>query len=173
MFLGERKDLVYHGRLADYFRTKADPQDDGSWTGNYIHGLSELPYHLTQAETFEEVFQTLTDFQFLEHKAAEVGVLVRTDEKGNPANTYTGVLQLQEDYERALQVMPGGEGGMGDRAPLILTALDTSKGLMVYCPVCNKYSPVTKEMLDTVIRCPQETCKAPIKLNPFTVKREI
>ena len=100
-------------------------------------------------------------------------MLVRTDEQGNPANTYTGVLQLQEDYERALQVMPGEEGGIGNRAPLILTALDTSKGLMVYCPICNNYSPVTKEMLDTVIRCPQETCKAPIKLNPFTVKREI
>ena len=173
VFLGDRKDIVYHARLADYFRAKADPQGDGTWTGNYIHGLSELPYHLTQAELYEEVFQTLTDFKFLEHKAAEVGVLVRTDEKGNPANTYTGVLQLQEDYEHALQVMPGSEGGMGDRAPLILTALDTSKGLMVYCPVCNKYSSIQKEMLDTVIACPQETCKAPIKLNPFTVKREI
>jgi hypothetical protein len=173
MFLSERKDLVYHARLADYFHSKTDPQGDGTWTGNHIHGLSELPYHLTQAERYEEVFQTLTDFKFLEHKAAEVGVLVRTDEKGNPANTYTGVLQLQEDYERALQVMPDREGEMADRAPLILTALNTSKGLMVYCPVCNKYSPVTKEMLDTKIHCPQETCKAPIKLNPFTVKREI
>ena len=173
VFLGDRKDLVYHGRLADYFHSKADPQCDRTWTGNYIHGLSELPYHLTKAEQYDEVFQTLTDFKFLEHKAAEVGVLARTDEKGNPANTYTGVLQLQEDYEHALRVMPGEEGGMGDRAPLILTALDTSKGLMVYCPVCNKYSPVAKDMLDTVIRCPQEACKAPIKLNPFTVKREI
>ena len=173
VFLSEHKDIVYHHRLADYFRRKADPQGDHTWTGNYNHGLSELPYHLTQAEQYEEVFQTLTDFQFLEHKAAEVGVLVRTDEKGKPANTYTGVLQLQEDYERALRVIPGGEGGMGSRAPLILTALETSKGLMVYCPVCNKYSPVTKEMLDTKIACPQETCKAPIKLNPFTVKREI
>ena len=173
VFLNERKDIVYHARLADYFRAKADPQGDRSWMGNYTHGLSELPYHLTQAELYEEVFQTLTDFKFLEHKAAEVGVLVRTNEIGNPANTYTGVLQLQEDYERALQVMPGGEGGMGDRAPLILTALETSKGLMVYCPVCNKHSPIHREQLDTVIRCPQETCKAPIKLNPFTVKREI
>ena len=173
VFLSERKDLVYHARLADYFHTKADPQGDGTWTGKSIHGLSELPYHLTRAERYEDVFQTLTDFKFLEHKAAEVGVLVRTDEKGNPAHTYTGVLQLQEDYERALKVMPGGEGEMADRAPLILTALETSKGLMVYCPVCNKASPIKKEMLDKKIACPQETCKSPIKLNPFTVKREL
>ena len=173
VFLNERKDLVFHKRLADYFHIKADPQGDHSWTGNYIHGLSELPYHLTQAEQYEEIFQTLTDFKFLEHKAAEVGVLVRTDEQGKPANTYTGVIQLQEDYEHALRVMPGGKVAWEAAPLLILTALETSKGLMVYCPVCNKYSPIQKEMLDTKIICPQETCKAPIKLNPFTVKREI
>ena len=60
---------------------------------------------------------------------------------------------------------------MGDRAPLIITALETSKGLMVYCPVCNKVSPITKKMLDAVIVCPQETCKAPIKLNPLHCKK--
>jgi hypothetical protein len=173
VFLSEGKNQPYHARLADYFRFKADPHADQTWTGKSIHGLSELPYHLTRAARYDEVYRTLTDFKFLEHKAAEVGVLERKDEKGEPLRTYTGVLQLQEDYERLLAAMPGGEGGMGDRAPLILTALETSQGLMIYCPVCNKYSPIQKEMLDTVIACPQESCKAPIKLNPFTVKREI
>jgi hypothetical protein len=172
-FLAGEKGQPFHERLADYFRFKADPAADKTWTGNYIHGLSELPYHLTQAARYDDVYQTLTDFKFLEQKAAEVGVLERKDEKGNPVKTYTGVLQLQEDYESALKAMPGSDGGMGERAPLILTALETSKGLMVYCPVCNKHSPITQEMLDKVIQCPQETCKAPIKLNPFTVKREL
>ncbi len=173
VFLGGDKDKPYHERLADYFRLKADPASDHTWTGQSRHGLSELPYHLTEAERFEQVYQVLTDFKFLEHKAAEVGVLTRTDESGKKVNTYTGVLQLQEDYEHALTGMPGGEGGMGDRAPLILTALETSQGLMVYCPVCNKASPIEKDMLDKKIACPQEKCKAPIKLNPFTVKREV
>ncbi len=172
-FLAGEEGKPYHAKLADYFRFKADPAADRSWTGKSPHGLSELPHHLTQAAQYEEVYQTLTDFKFLEHKAAEVGVLERKDESGKPVNTYTGVLQLQEDYEQAMETMPGGEGGMGDRAPLILTALDTSKGLVVYCPVCDKYSPITKEMLDKVIACPQESCKAPLKLNPFTVKREV
>jgi hypothetical protein len=169
-FLAGKNAQTYHEKLAEYFEIKADPANDHSWSGGNIHGLSELPYHLTEAGKYDEVFKTLTDFKFLEQKAEEVGVLVRNDEQGKQVNTYTGVLQLQEDYERALQIMPGGEGGMGDRAPLILTALDTSKGLMVYCPVCNKYSPVTKEMLDTVIRCPQEGCKTPLKINPFVIK---
>jgi hypothetical protein len=155
VFLAGGKDQPYHARLADYFRFKADPAADRSWTGKSPHGLSELPYHLTRAARYEEVYQTLTDFKFLEHKAAEVGVLKRKDDKGHPVRTYTGVLQLQEDYELAMQVIPGGEGGMGERAPLILTALETSKGLVVYCPVCNKYSPIKKEILDTVIACPQ------------------
>lgn len=172
VFLSDGKDQPYHSRLADYFRFKADPKYDRSWTGNSLHGLSELPYHLTKASRYEDVFQTLTDFKFLENKAAEVGVLERKDEKGNPVRVYAGILQLQDDYEFALRTMPG-EDGAGDRAPLILTALETSQGLTVYCPVCNKHSPIRKEMLDTVIACPQETCKAPIKLNPFMVRREL
>ena len=173
VFLAGGKDRPYHERLADYFRFKADPAGDHTWDGHSPHGLSELPYHLTQAEYFEDVYQTLTDFKFLEHKAAEVGVLERKGEKGESVKTYTGVLALQEDYEQALAAMPGGEGSADDRAPLILTALETSEGLMVYCPVCNNYSPIHKEMLDTVIACPQETCKVPLRINPFTVKREM
>ncbi len=173
VFLADDKDKLFHERLADYFRYKADPAQTNTWEGHSLLGLSELPYHLTQAGLFEQVYQTLTDFKFLEHKAAEVGVLERKDEKGDPVNTYTGVLQLQEDYEHALAAMPGGEGGLDERAPLILTGLETSKGLMVYCPVCNKASPIQKEMLDTVIACPKESCKAPIRLNPFTVKSEV
>jgi hypothetical protein len=211
------RDKPYHERLAEYFRYKADPQGDRSWTGNNSHALSELPYHLTKAERFEKLYQTLTDFKFLEHKAAEVGVLERKDEKGEPVEpsrfsqdyanrqitrinlgesassrhlqsktgvlssdnekvivkTYTGVLQLQEDYERAVAALPGGESGTGNRAPLILTALETSKGLMVHCPACNKDSSIKQEMLDTVIVCPQASCKVPIKLNPFTVNRSV
>jgi len=173
VFLSDGNEKMYHTRLADYFRFEADPDSDKTWNGHSIHGLSELPYHLTLAERFDDAYQVLTDFKFLEHKAAEVGVLARTDEQGKPSNMYTGVLQLQEDYELALTAMGGGEGSMGNRAPLILTALETSKGLMVYCPVCNQASPIEQKMLGKEIPCPQEKCKAPIKLNPFTVKREL
>jgi len=171
-FLAEGKDQPYHARLADYFRFRADPKADGSWTGNNPHGLSELPYHLTRAARYEQVYQTLTDFKFLEHKAAEVGVLERKDEKGNRAKTYTGVLQLQDDFERALEAMPGeGGAGTGGRAPLIVTAVDSGAGLSVYCPVCNKASPLGKESLDREITCPQEGCHTRLKLNPFVINR--
>ena len=173
VFLKDGQAETYHERLADYFRFKSDPAADRTWTGHHLHGLSELPYHLTVAGKIEDAYHTLTDFKFLEHKAEEVGILRGKDERGNEVITSQGVLQLQEDMQRLLAAMPGGEGDMGERAPLILTALETSKGLMVYCPVCNKASPIKRDDLDKKIQCPQETCKAPIKLNPFTVKREI
>jgi ssDNA-binding Zn-finger/Zn-ribbon topoisomerase 1 len=172
VFLSSGKDRPYHARLADYFRFKADPKADQSWTGKSPHGLSELPYHLTKATRFEEVYKTLIDFKFLEHKAAEVGMQERKDEKGNPVKTYTGVLQLQDDLEQALATIPGeGGAGIGDRAPLIITAVDSGKDLSVYCPICNKTSPIKKEALDTVIACPQEGCKTPLKVNPFVIHR--
>lgn len=164
VFLVKGKDQPSHARLADYFRFKADPAGDRSWTGKYPHGLSELPYHLTRAGRDEEVFNTLTDFKFLEHKAAEVGVLERMDESGNPVRTYTGVLQLQDDFELAL----GTESG---RAPLIVTAVDSGKGLSVYCPVCNKISAIQKKELDSEITCPQPGCNTQLKVNPFVIQR--
>ena len=117
--------------------------------------------------------ETLTDFRFLEHKAAEVGVLERKDETGNLVKTYTGVLQLQEDYEPALAAMPGngGSGTGSDRPPLIVTAVDSGTGLTVYCPVCNKTSPIHEDALNTVISCPQADCQARLKLNPFVTHR--
>ena len=55
--------------------------------------------------------------------------------KGNLVKTYTGVLQLQDDFERALEAMPGdGGSGTGDRPPLIVTAVDSGAGLSVYLP---------------------------------------
>jgi hypothetical protein len=112
VFLDDGKEVLFHEKLASYFRFKADPGGDGEWRGSYPRGLSELPYHLTEAEMWDQVYETLTDFRFLEQKAAEVGVLESQDEKGNSVKTYTGVFQLQEDYDRALTAMPG-DGGAG------------------------------------------------------------
>jgi hypothetical protein len=172
VFLAQGQEQAYHSRLADYFRFKADPQADRSWTGLYPHGLSELPYHLIRAARYEDVYRTLTDFKFLEHKAAEVGVQERKDEDGKLVRIYTGVLQLQDDLERALRAMPGEEGERpGGRWPLIVTAFDAGKGLSVYCPVCNKTSALSKELLDTEITCPQPGCSTRLKINPFVINR--
>lgn len=105
-YFRDGKGLKRHGSLATYFRGKTDPAADHTWTGNYPRGLSELPYHLTHAERWEELHDTLTDFRFLERKAADVGVMESTDAQGNTTNAYTGVFLLQEDFDLALENWP-------------------------------------------------------------------
>jgi len=169
VFLENGKEIPFHEELADYFRFRADPDGEKHWTGSYARGLSELPYHLTRAEEWEQVYETLTDFRFLEQKAAEVGVVESQDDEGELVKTYTGVFQLQEDYDRILEAMPG-EGGSGSGAsghPLIITAVDRGDGLTVYCPVCNQTSPIEEAEMDKVIFCPTPGCGRGLKINPF------
>lgn len=169
VFLENGREIPFHEKLADYFRFRADPEGDTSWKGSYPRGLSELPYHLTKAEEWDQVYETLTDFRFLEEKAAKVGVVETHDVGGNPVKTYTGVFQLQEDYDRALAAMPG-EGDTSSRSaehPLIITAVDRGEGLTIYCPVCNKTSPIDEDQLDTKISCPTSGCGRELKINPF------
>ncbi len=158
--------LSRHGVLADLFRSKADPEEDFTWTGGDIRGLAELPYHLTEAERFDDVYEVLTDFRFMERKVAEVGIVQQAD--GRPM--YTGVSRLREDFDHTLAGMPGGEGDSGGRA-VIVTATDFGKGAgyQVRCPFCNRYSDVEEGWLGIEIECPQEGCGKPLKVNSFMV----
>jgi hypothetical protein len=97
--------LTVHRAIAGYFRQKADPGSDASWSANHVRGLSELPYHQTEGEMWEELYKTLTDLGFLEAKCTHVGVA--TAGKGPDARkVYGGVYELQEDYRRAIERLP-------------------------------------------------------------------
>jgi hypothetical protein len=175
-----------HLRLADYFRRQADPAKDGSWAGASVRGLSEFPYHLTEGadgydERWQELHDTLTNFRFLERKAAEVGVLTagRGEEE---TTTYTGVFQLQDDFALALDQMPReGTGRKGGRRRIIVTATDFGAGMVVRCPHCNVTHTFDGECtacqeahdlddwLGQAKECPNESCNGPLKVNEFTV----
>ncbi|NIM99299.1 MAG: NACHT domain-containing protein [candidate division Zixibacteria bacterium] len=106
-YLAEDEDK-YQQVLADYFLSKADPEVEPkkkerkkTWQGT-PRALSELPYHLTRAGRWDELFETLVDFRFLEQKAAKVGVVENIDSQGNKTRSYTGALALLEDYDLAL-----------------------------------------------------------------------
>jgi hypothetical protein len=164
---------LLHGRLADYFRAKADPDHDGSWTVTPGHvdlrGLAELPYHLTRAGRWDELESTLTDFTFLEQKAAHVGVAVRGEGESRET-VYTGVFHLQDDFDDALEHLTGGEGKPAHR-PLIVTAVDLGHGLQLRCPWCNTVHAYLEEWHDEQIACPNPECGMPLKVNPFVVER--
>jgi len=164
---GEAEEGI-HRHLARYFRDDADPSGDGNWDGDGTRGLSELPFHLTHGSSWDELYETLTDFVFLEQKAARVGVQERRTPDGSPEKLYTGVFQLQDDFDRALAALPGGTGGAGRKHPLIATAVDFGQGFVVRCPWCNTTHRLDRDWLGKEIPCPNPDCEGPLKVNEFT-----
>lgn len=166
-----------HRALARYFGDQPlDFQSNGRTIAN-VRKLVELPYQQTIGELWDEVFVTLTDFAFLEHKVAAVGVVERTSPQNNRTQTYTGVFQLQADYELALRRWPSdgseadsaaGRVGIG-QGPIIVTATDLGRGHEIRCYACLKYHPLQREWLGSVIRCPAEGCRGRLRVNSFTV----
>jgi hypothetical protein len=102
----ESRSAHMHGVIADVMKTLARGKDAGprEWKGS-AHALAELPYYLTHAERWDDLFTTLTDFTYLEAKAARVSVVKESDEYGN-GGVYNGVLALMDDYDRALKAFP-------------------------------------------------------------------
>ena len=86
-----------------------------------------------------------------------------------------GVTADQAAFALALEKHPGeGEGrrvGVGGRHPIIVTAVDLGSGLAIRCPFCNTSKPLKKEWLGIEIKCPQEGCNGPLRVNPFVVTR--
>jgi hypothetical protein len=159
-YLAADEGLARHEHLATFF---ALPEaEDATFT---LRQMSELPYQQTCARMWDPLFETLTNFRFLEQKAATGAVEAAGD---GAAKTYTGVSSLQDDFSFALERMPGGEGDGGGRA-IIVTATDLGKGAgyQVRCPFCNRYSDLHEGWLGTVQACPQEGCGKPLKINPF------
>ncbi len=94
-----------HETLAEFFRRKRGPAQDASWTGQHIRSLSELPYHQAKAELWKDVYNTLTDFAFLEAKITLVGATTK-GRGAEAATVYGGIYELLEDYRRALERFP-------------------------------------------------------------------
>jgi hypothetical protein len=161
----EKEQLAAHSDVADYFRRKADPARDGTWAGGYERGLSELPYHLAEAERLDDVYEVLTDFRFLEHKAAEVGIV----EQADGTKMYTGVFQLQDDFELTLAKMGGDGAATAGRRPLIVTGVDfrDGNGLVLRCPWCNTSVAFQEAWRGVDIPCPN--CEGPLRVNSFVV----
>jgi NACHT domain- and WD repeat-containing protein len=172
------RELRYHGRLADYFRPELGGEDRRKWAEATLHGLGELPYQLTEAgqSRWEDLFETLTDFDFLEAKASRVGVQEHWSEEGQKV-LHAGVHLLQDDLDLALRAMPGREHASQPR--IIVTATDFGQGMVIRCPHCNTVHTFSNEC--TVCRqshkledwrgqektCTNPKCKGPLKVNPF------
>lgn len=162
-----------HRELAAYFASdRLQPLErrrNGDVAAN-LRRLSELPYQQTRGELWDDVYGTLTDFRFLEVKAANSGVVEAVDAEGNVTRTYTGAYLLQDDYALALERMPGGRGGGGGgKRRIIVTGTDFGDGLKLRCPHCNRATAFEDRWRGDAIECPQ--CGGPLKVNEFVVGR--
>ena len=107
----------------------------------------------TVNERWQEITDTLTDFRFLERKAAEVGVVTAKDAEDNETRTYTGPYLLQEDYALALERMPGGDGASSGQRQIIVTATDFGQGYVVRCPHCRAPSALLSASAGVACSC--------------------
>jgi len=104
-FLSGESKLARHQKLACYFGEQPlIIGKDEKRTPN-LRKLSELPYQQTHAEMWDGIYETLTDFEFLEAKCTYVATT--TSAKGkNVQNVYSGVYELLADYRLALDKFP-------------------------------------------------------------------
>jgi hypothetical protein len=102
-FASGERGVERHRALARYFAQAAQAVD-GEETVPNLRWLAELPYQQTMGRLWDELYATLTDFSFLERKAA-TGPLERRDAHGNVTHTYAGIYLLQDDFDRALAHM--------------------------------------------------------------------
>ena len=117
-----------HGALADYFegqplfldeagdiQARSGVGVDESRTAN-LRKLSELPFQQAAAgDRLARLYETLTDFDFMEAKCSYVAVTTQ-GQGDNSSVVYGGVYELQEDFRRALDVVPENIDSPGDHA---------------------------------------------------------
>lgn len=132
-----------------------------------LRKLTELPYQQMRGELWDDLFATLTDFEFLQGKATHVGVFQRLDRRGAMVPVHEGVFHLQRDYALALAHWPGAT--LARKDPIIVTATDFGDGLRVRCAACGVPWPLQAAWLGTTILCPGDECRGQLRVNPFTV----
>jgi hypothetical protein len=110
-FLSEKVKKDRHQLLAEYFGEQPlfMEKDEGKIPN--LRKISELPFQQTDGELWDAVYETLTDFAFLEAKCTHISTT--TVREGEDAQTiYGGVYELLEDYRWALENYPySDEGG--------------------------------------------------------------
>lgn len=60
-----------HSRLADHFREQADASRNGAWSGDHPYALRELPFHLVRGRRWNEAYDVMTDFAYIERRISD------------------------------------------------------------------------------------------------------
>jgi len=94
-----------HKGIAEYFGKQSLYIESETKKTPNLRKLSELPYHQTYGNVWKELYDTLTDTEFLEQK-----------------NTYFSVYELLEDYRIACEMIP--QEGEAGKQRIVIQAFD-------------------------------------------------
>lgn len=97
LYLQGSAKLARHQALAHYFHDQPLLHSEAQ----NLRKMSEQPFQQTEGELWNDLYKTLTDFQFLEQKA-KTGKQERTGGAGKTTSTYSGIYDLQRDFEAAI-----------------------------------------------------------------------
>jgi hypothetical protein len=152
-------DEIRHHNLAEYFAGKL-----------HLRALTELPYQQTSAQMWDELVETLTDFDFLEAKCATGAItVVGSDQVAR--TTYSGVYRLLEDFAFAQEGIPGGQQWRIGRAPVYVTPVDLGEGYVMPCPHCGNCPAFENQFLGKTVTCQGPGCGRALRINSFVVQR--
>ncbi len=104
-FLSGETRLARHRHLSQYFGEQSLFVEKGEEKTANLRKISELPYQQTSGQLWEEIYETLTDFEFLEAKCTYSSVTA-VGQGEEARNVYGGVYELMEDYRTALDKFP-------------------------------------------------------------------
>ena len=108
-YLNEEVKVKRHEVLARYFGKQPLFIEMQKEKHPHLRKISELAYQQTHGKLWNALYETLTDFNFLEAKCTYSSVNVAG--KGEEARKiYGGVYDLLEDYRLALDIFPKSEG---------------------------------------------------------------
>jgi len=108
-FLAADDGRARHTALAGYFgRQQLALGGPRAQVAN-LRKLSELPFQQTHAALWDDLFQTLTDFAFLEAKVSGFDAEEHRRPDREVTRSYPGVFLLQDDFELALRHWPDAE----------------------------------------------------------------
>jgi NACHT domain- and WD repeat-containing protein len=105
-YLGAQDGSECHRRLAAYFSSQQLEYTQDDQRVSNLRALAELPHQQTHGELWPALLATLTDFRFLQAKAT-TGRQVQRVKNGEVTVNYTGIYDLQADFELALKRWPG------------------------------------------------------------------
>ena len=104
-YLSEETKTRRHKQLAEYFEAQDLFKNKKDQKNPNLRKLSELPYQQTYGKRWEQLFETLTDFVFLEAKSKYISLTKRRRDN-KTINIYGGLYELLKDFSCALEKFP-------------------------------------------------------------------